>query len=194
MLILKCEQVYTLWNCPGLLPLLHTPRLVLEKMRNGADLMTPGLLGPPFPPAAVKGALVAVSDDEHPSVPQVVGTCELDIASLATVRGSNGHAVRGMHWLGDELWNWSPTAAPGLPPPESIQGWLTDEDPTIVVNVQDLHLKGHTEERGRTGDLDGNTAPVPCSPKREPSLGKPSQNWTSDGDVPCVMWRLKLTW
>ncbi|EDN03837.1 hypothetical protein I7I51_05286 [Histoplasma capsulatum] len=46
--------VYTLWRHPRLVPLLHTPNLVMDKLYGGADLMTPGLAnGPPFPARAV---------------------------------------------------------------------------------------------------------------------------------------------
>lgn len=48
--------VYTLWNNPGIVPLLYTPSFVIEKLQGGADLMTPGLQrGPPFPKKATKG-------------------------------------------------------------------------------------------------------------------------------------------
>ncbi|KMU86191.1 hypothetical protein CIHG_03979 [Coccidioides immitis H538.4] len=42
--------VYTLWQNPGIVPLLHTQSLVMDKLYGGADLMIPGLAnGPPFP-------------------------------------------------------------------------------------------------------------------------------------------------
>jgi translation initiation factor 2D len=117
--------VYTLWSNPGILPLLHTGSFVVEKLRGGADLMTPGLYGgPPFPANATKGSIVAVSSAENPSVPLVVGYCEIDVSALRQVQGTKGHAVRTIHWSGDELWSWSANGNPGTTPPERLEGWL----------------------------------------------------------------------
>lgn len=136
--------VYTLWLHPGLLPLLHTPNIVLEKMRGGADLMTPGLArGPPFPFKAVKGATVAIASYENPSVPLIVGECEIDVASLTSVRGTKGHAVRGIHFQGDEIWSWSHNNKPGTDPPDRLDGWYeetTDLD-DVQQGVEDLDLE-----------------------------------------------------
>ena len=125
---MNCPPVYTLWQHPGLVPLLHTQDLVLRKLQGGADLMTPGLArGPPFPSNLVKGSLVAVASVEKPSVPRFVGVCEIDVSSLEKVHGMKGHAVRGYHWDGDEIWSWSQTGKPGLSAPEAIDGWDTNE-------------------------------------------------------------------
>ena len=87
--------------------------------------MTPGLInGPPFPPKAVKGAIVAVAGHDRPSVPLVVGVCEIDVAGLKEVRGAKGHAVRTVHWSGDEIWGWSAGGRPGGEPPDELAGWL----------------------------------------------------------------------
>ncbi|KAL8942542.1 MAG: hypothetical protein Q9216_001586 [Gyalolechia sp. 2 TL-2023] len=116
--------VYTLWRNPGIVALLHTPDVVLQKLRGGADLMTPGLArGPPFPTSATKGSIVAIVSLEKPSVPIVVGICEIDVASLREVRGVKGHAVRGEHWDGDEIWAWSQAGGSGEQAPEAIDGW-----------------------------------------------------------------------
>ncbi|KAL8988983.1 MAG: hypothetical protein Q9169_008462 [Polycauliona sp. 2 TL-2023] len=118
--------VYTLWMNPRLVPLLHTPDVVLQKLRGGADLMTPGLApGPPFPSKATQGSVVAIASLEKPSVPMVVGICEIDVASLKEVRGAKGHAVRGEHWDGDEVWAWSQNGTGGGHAPNEIEGWDT---------------------------------------------------------------------
>ncbi|EEH41512.2 hypothetical protein PAAG_03075 [Paracoccidioides lutzii Pb01] len=117
--------VYTLWHHPQLIPLLHTPGLVMNKLYGGADLMTPGLAnGPPFAKGAVKGAIVAVASLEKPSVPTFVGVCEIDVAGLEQVQGAKGHAVSGVTWEGDELWSWGNMGRPGQPSPDQIDGWL----------------------------------------------------------------------
>ncbi|EOD52216.1 putative rna binding protein ligatin protein [Neofusicoccum parvum UCRNP2] len=86
--------VYTLWHNPGIVPLLHTPGFVVEKIQGGADLMTPGLQnGPPFPQKAKKGAVVAVASLESPTVPVTVGVCEIDVSALQQVQGARGHAL-----------------------------------------------------------------------------------------------------
>ena len=91
--------------------------------------MTPGLtLGPPFPVKATKGAIVAIASYQNPSVPVVVGECEIDVAGLTSVRGSKGHAVKGLHWHGDEIWSWSRNNRPGTDPPDRLEGWHEEQD------------------------------------------------------------------
>lgn len=116
--------VYTLWNNSNLVPLLHTPDFVMQKLHGGADLMTPGLANdPPFPERAVKGAVVAVASLNRETVPLLIGVCNIDIAGLGNVQGTKGHAIRGVHWQGDELWAWSSSSRPGQQPPGHLEGW-----------------------------------------------------------------------
>jgi len=96
--------VFTLWKNPTLLPLLHTHPPVIERLCDGADLMTPGLIGPPFPDGAEVGKLVGIASSERPTVPVVVGVCEIDITGLRKTVGEKGRAVRVLHWLGDEVY------------------------------------------------------------------------------------------
>lgn len=122
--------VYTLWQNPNIVPLLHTPDFVMQKLQGGADLMTPGLANdPPFPERAVKGAVVAVAGLDSETVPLFIGVCEVDVAGLGRVQGTKGHAIRGVHWQGDELWAWSSASRPGQHPPEYLKGWdVGDEE------------------------------------------------------------------
>lgn len=127
--------VYTLWRHPQIIPLLHTPDLVLQKLRGGADLMTPGLArGPPFPSRAIKSSVVAVASLEQPSVPRFVGICEIDVASLREVQGAKGHAVKGYHWEGDEIWAWSQGGNSGANAPEAIEGWNIEAETETVID------------------------------------------------------------
>ena len=140
--------VYTLWQNPGLVPLLHTPGFVVEKLKTGADLMTPGLMrGPPFPPKAKKSALVAVASLERPTVPVVVGVCQIDVSALEKVQGAKGHAVRGVHWEGDEIWAWGSDTAGGDPAPEHIAGWeAAGQAHQVEVDLKKINLEDEEDE------------------------------------------------
>ncbi|KAJ9617272.1 hypothetical protein H2200_000993 [Cladophialophora chaetospira] len=176
--------VYTLWHNPGLTPLLHTQDLVVEKLRTGADLMTPGLVGgPPWPEGAKTGAVVAVAGLERPSVPVWVGACKIDVSRLGRVQGAKGAAVEGIHWEGDEIWNWSQHSNGGKAGPESIEGWEKTS-----AEVQDgfgkLDLEDNDEdEDGQEGGvaLDTSTADVhngdvkPDTPANEALAAEPEQ-------------------
>ncbi|KAK7514837.1 uncharacterized protein IWZ02DRAFT_172398 [Phyllosticta citriasiana] len=129
--------VYTLWHNSGVLPLLHTPSFVVEKLQGGADLMTPGLQnGPPFPEKAKKGAAVAIASLESPTVPMAVGVCAIDVSALQDVRGAKGHAVKMIQWAGDELWAWSTGGKPGISPPDHIDGWLASQSDVEQIQAQ----------------------------------------------------------
>ena len=145
--------VYTLWKHPQLVPLLYTQDVVLPKLQGGADLMTPGLTrGPPFPTQAKKGAVVAVASVQKPSVPKWVGVCEIDVSSLQQVQGAKGHAVRGQHWEGDEIWAWSQSGKSGTAAPEEINGWdVNDERMPITSGVQHLSVVDDDEEDSTGG-------------------------------------------
>ncbi|EAW07575.1 putative RNA binding protein Ligatin/Tma64 [Aspergillus clavatus NRRL 1] len=170
--------VYTLWHNPNLVPLLHTPEMVMQKLRGGADLMTPGLADePPFPERAVKGAIVAVAGLDRHTVPLFVGICEIDIAGLGEVQGTKGHAVRGIHWEGDEVWAWSSSSRPGQPAPEYLAGW--DEEPSepdvgeAAQKVNDLTLgegqQAQTAEEPSQGEAPEQPEEAPAEVEKEPS-------------------------
>lgn len=134
--------VYTLWHNPNLVPLVHTPEMVMRKLHGGADLMTPGLANdPPFPERAVKDAVIAVASLDRHTVPLFVGICEIDISALGEVQGTKGHAVRGLHWEGDELWAWSSASRPGRPAPEYLEGWDVEETVEVEEGVEELTLE-----------------------------------------------------
>lgn len=148
--------VYALWHNPRLVPLLHTPSIVMQKLRGGADLMTPGLAGgPPFPGQAVKNAIVGVATVESPTVPVFVGACEIDVGALEKVQGIKGHAVRGITWEGDEIWGWSSGGKPGRAAPEYLEGWYDEaaavED--IGDGVKNVDLDGEAEDEQEDGGV-----------------------------------------
>ncbi|KAJ5728904.1 uncharacterized protein N7483_003412 [Penicillium malachiteum] len=167
-------SVYTLWNNPQLVALLHTPEMVMQKLHGGADLMTPGLANdPPFPQRAVKDAVVAVASLDNHTVPLFVGICEIDISALGDVRGSKGHAVRGLHWEGDELWAWSSSSRPGRPAPEYLQGWDDEALDEVEEAVGELKLDDNQEDAS-AGDAvdDAPAAEDEPAPEKEPTTSE----------------------
>lgn len=155
-------SVYTLWSNPGIVPLLHTPEVVVKKLQGGADLMTPGLAGgPPFPERATKGAVVAVASTDKPSVPVAIGWCEIDVSGLQQVQGQRGHAVRNMHWAGDEAWKFGASGRPGVSAPEEIEGWVRVlEERGLADKVEALDIEDQeTETDGGVALADGSEPP-----------------------------------
>ncbi|KAJ5633773.1 hypothetical protein N7528_001615 [Penicillium herquei] len=166
--------VYTLWHNPQLVALVHTPEMVMRKLHGGADLMTPGLANdPPFPQRAVKDAVVAVASLDSHTVPLFVGVCEIDISALGDVRGSKGHAVRGLHWEGDELWAWSSSSRPGRPAPEYLQGWDDEAVDEVEEAVGELKLDDNQEDASAGDAVD--EAPAAAdepAPEKEPTTSE----------------------
>ncbi|KAJ5082617.1 RNA binding protein Ligatin/Tma64 [Penicillium argentinense] len=166
--------VYTLWHNPDIVPLLHTPEMVMRKLHGGADLMTPGIANdPPFDPRATKGSVVAVASLNSHTVPLFVGICEIDVSTLGEVQGTKGHAIRGLQWEGDELWAWSSSSRPGRPPPEYIEGWDEEETDELEEGVDELTL-GEKEDTANDNmdEVEGETpAPVdePAVDVKEPT-------------------------
>ena len=110
--------------------------------------MTPGLQrGPPFPAKAKRDAVVAIASLENPSVPRVVGTCEIDVSALQSVQGAKGHAVRGEHWDGDEIWAWSNTGKTGGGAPDFIEGWdVNDGNTDWNSSIRRLNIEDEEED------------------------------------------------
>ena len=150
--------VYTLWQNPGLIPLLHIGETIVTKLKGGADLFAPGLVKPDhgFDERAKKGSIVAVAGHKSDTVPRWVGTSKVDIPALQD--SATGTAAEGLHWEGDELWSWSSLNKGGSEAPESIPGWqgLTaereeaeDEDD----GPEDEHVQGGVALERGTADL-----------------------------------------
>lgn len=137
--------------------------------------MTPGLArGPPFPSKATKDSIVAIASLDKPSVPIVVGICEIDVASLQQVQGAKGHAVRGEHWVGDEIWAWNPAGKPGGSAPEHIEGW--DADNT------DANLREGVEHTTIEDDDDTEEGGVLLSQEHEPHTRLEPRNDFVEGE------------
>ncbi|KAK4580415.1 hypothetical protein LTR86_000618 [Recurvomyces mirabilis] len=176
-------SVYTLWRHPDMVPLLHTPSIVIKKLQGGADLMTPGLAGgPPFPARAKKGSVVAIASTEKPSVPVAVGVCEIDVSALQQVQGQKGHAVENLHWCGDELWSFSPSERPGKPAPEELEGWVRRlEERGLVDKAEDLKLEDEADEGGVSLNGDEGQAHTSEGPKNDVT-GSPGGQESCDAE------------
>lgn len=170
--------VYTLWHNPNLVALLHTPEMVMRKLHGGADLMTPGLANdPPFPERAVKDAVVAVASLDSHTVPLFVGICEIDVSALGEVQGTKGHAVRGLHWEGDELWAWSSSPKPPRPTPEYIQGWDDEIEEVEEVEEGVGGLSLNESEEAPVGDAADDAPATADEPlEKEPTTKGMSQS------------------
>ena len=149
--------------------------------------MTPGLAGgPPFPIKATKGAVVAIAGLDHPSVPKAIGECEIDVSALNSVVGAKGHAIKCLHWYGDEIWDWNQHNRPGLPPPDEISGWLgvqsddtgTDDLQTRVSNL-DLGDEDEVEEEEEGGGVLITNEPI--SSLEDAFESAPRREWTTTG-------------
>jgi len=169
-------SVYTLWRHPDIVPLLHTPDIVVQKLKGGADLMTPGLAGgPPFPERATRGAIVAVAGTDKSSVPVMVGWCEIDVSALTEVRGARGHAVRTMHWAGDEVWSFGATGKAGQTAPEMLEGWeRVLEQRGLTEKVDSLDLEDGDDGGGVAIDAGDTNGDIPTEQHRNPHVeGEP---------------------
>ena len=184
--------VYTLWHNPGLIPLLHTPGFVVEKLQGGADLMTPGLArGPPFPSGATKNAIVAVASLDQPSVPVFVGICEVDVSSLVKVQGAKGHAVRGVHWAGDEIWTWTEAGIGGRQVPQKLEGWDVQGHEGAGNGIQNLSI---ADDDGDEDDDPQGGAPLTAdAPDSAAAQKKQSTNQIDPNEVAEVVEERELT-
>lgn len=94
--------VYTLWNAPFILPIVHTHPHVIEVLEGGADLMLPGTV-PPFPESIKKGSIVAIADTKDTLTIKAVGRSNLNLGQVTRVIGTTGVAVDVYHTNEDML-------------------------------------------------------------------------------------------
>ncbi|KAF9132406.1 hypothetical protein BGW39_000194 [Mortierella sp. 14UC] len=101
-------SVYTLWKFPDLIPGLTTWNPVVDKLRNGADLMIPGVItaNNTFVPEIEEGSLVVIRARGN-KYPLAIGTMAISGQVLVSSRGSlppKGKAVHILHVHLDQLW------------------------------------------------------------------------------------------
>jgi translation initiation factor 2D len=159
---------------------------VISKLQSGADLMTPGLAGgPPFPEKAKKGSIVAIASIESPSVPLVVGCCEIDVSALGKVQGAKGQAVQSITWCGDELWAWSTGGKSGSDAPHALEEWLKpDQVDEVTERTERLAIDKDSVPEDK---LTNNASQVQENPDTEGPLGTEGAEsaqdrvWTTKG-------------
>ncbi|KAF9984692.1 hypothetical protein BGZ75_003731 [Mortierella antarctica] len=100
--------IYMLWRFPHLIPGLTTWNPVVDKLRNGADLMIPGVItaGSTPIPDLDEGALVVIRARGN-QYPLAVGTMATPGSLIASSRGTlppRGKAVHILHVHLDQLW------------------------------------------------------------------------------------------
>ncbi|KAI8925176.1 hypothetical protein BC831DRAFT_279836 [Entophlyctis helioformis] len=131
--------VYSLWKVHDLLPVFTTPRAVLPKLFNGADLMLPGIYVPMAGFAEFKEGQVMAVCPRGSRIPLVVGTSLTSSAQIASSKYdmSHGKALHTLHTVGDELWAMGDRSDPPPEPPvpvvvsesiEYISSDIGDED------------------------------------------------------------------
>ncbi|KAG0326656.1 hypothetical protein BGZ99_009238 [Dissophora globulifera] len=100
--------LYTLWKCPTTFPALTTWGPVVDKLREGADLMIPGVIidGDTEIPDLPEGALVVIRirGNKYPLGVGIMATSSQIIAASRGGVPSKGKAVHMLHVYKDHLW------------------------------------------------------------------------------------------
>lgn len=96
-----------MWECPNAVPSFITHTYVLEKLKSGADLMTPGVIPSGFPGLYQYGSLdknkVVVVNDVKNIAAQAVGITTMTSEEMY-MSGGRGKCVRILHTIGDHLY------------------------------------------------------------------------------------------
>ncbi|KAG9322093.1 hypothetical protein KVV02_005577 [Mortierella alpina] len=147
--------IYMLWRFPHLIPGLTTWNPVVDKLRNGADLMIPGVItaGSTPIPDLDEGALVVIRARGN-QYPLAVGTMATPGSVIASSRGTlppRGKAVHILHVHLDQLWTMGSKMdlpadwAQGSTVPVDAGEYETDDE-------EDLEV-GDTIEQDDAGNL-----------------------------------------
>lgn len=131
--------VYTLWK-RVFLPIVTTPQLVVDKMKQGADLMAPGVVSiqashnASLPLSTGQLVCVAPYSGGLQGVPMAVGTMNMSSTEISTA--DKGKAVLTLHAYGDSLWEKGGKADP----------------PKEIVVVQAIQVAAQSESVQSTAD------------------------------------------
>lgn len=139
--LLLIPTIFTLHAHPTLLPTIPTHPHVIHRLISGADLLAPGLAGPPSSLDLKEGDLIAIMATGC-ETPLGVGRLAVDARELKE-RGKRGKAVGLMHCWGDHLWTAgkTPVKIPFTLPSDDSDEDESDEDeeePTPDMSKLDL--------------------------------------------------------
>ncbi|KAJ1645100.1 hypothetical protein LPJ64_003283 [Coemansia asiatica] len=162
--------VYTLWRFPGMLPILWTPQMVVEKLIGGADLMVPGIIVPSGGLPDLKSSTVVAICSPGNLAAQAVGVLALDTKDLRVVAGAKGKAVLISHTFKDHLWqSGSKESLPEITGPSTAKDGQSDEAENNEINSgqkessttesghrQDITLSAHDVDQQDDKDSSGN--------------------------------------
>ncbi|KAF9363481.1 hypothetical protein BGX34_004057 [Mortierella sp. NVP85] len=153
--------VYTLWKFPNLVPGLTTWNPVVDKLRNGADLMIPGVItaNNTEVPDLEEGALVTIFARGN-KYPLGVGTMAISARAIVSSRGSlppRGKAVHILHVHDDQLWamgskldlpaDWSQGTK--VPLDEEYESSGEEDDKDVGELADDLESASVTDRKGK---------------------------------------------
>ncbi|KAL7752857.1 hypothetical protein RI367_001860 [Sorochytrium milnesiophthora] len=118
------------WKTPVELPLLSTHPPVIEKLKQGADFMLPGLATPTAGmPVFGIGDIVGICSTDTPQVPVVVGITLMSTADIAAMPERHGKLVSVLHFSGDTLCT-RVKVTPAIPPvPATATAGSSSPDP-----------------------------------------------------------------
>ncbi|KAI9221505.1 hypothetical protein BC828DRAFT_70153 [Blastocladiella britannica] len=128
------------WTVANSVPTVLVPDLVMEKLFQAADLMSPGIFG--RLPAISPGDVVGVALLDNPSVVLALGVALLDSHTIATTR--KGKAVRIVLYVGDTVWEHC-----GKPrPPAALVAPPTALTTTSADDAEDLGSNDLNNDHG----------------------------------------------
>ena len=137
--------LFTLWQCPSMLPTMTTCAPVVQKLANGADLMLPGIIindslgTKAYGDGKIKkDDIMSVNLDNNKAC-VAVGTSALSSEDMY-MSGKRGKALKILHCFGDHLWiHFGKLELPELGVPENILEFLNKklEEVSDSSNISD---------------------------------------------------------
>lgn len=110
--------VYFLWECPGAVPSFVTHQSVIDRIKKGADLMTPGVTPSGFPGPEQFGkipnhAIVSIHDVNN-IASQAVGVTVMSSLDMF-LTGGRGKCVKVFHAVNDLLYSMNSKKTEAVP-------------------------------------------------------------------------------
>lgn len=142
--LLLIPTIFTLAAHPTLLPTIPTHPHVIHRLISGADLLAPGLAGPPSNLDLKEGDMIAILATGC-DIPLGVGRLAVDATELRE-RGKRGKAVGLMHCWGDHLWTAgkTPVKIPFTLPSDNSDTDESEEDEQPTPDMSKLKIADKT--------------------------------------------------